>query len=144
MVTAGDEISPGTVSIPRTPASTPVAGRAGSAIAVGRRDGVSKLSSVLYSPGLPVSPPLRWWKGEGYRPVRGTNREDESVSESGSDGSVSPGLKRVRLQRRGTLDVKKCICHGGGPSEPMKWLKYPLVVLLLVLILLYVPWNWVI
>ncbi|KAK1456117.1 catabolic 3-dehydroquinase [Colletotrichum cuscutae] len=67
-VTPGTSVSPRTVGIPRTPASTPVVGRAGSAIAVGRRGGVSKLRRIMYSPGLPVSPPLRWWKGEVYRP----------------------------------------------------------------------------
>ncbi|KXH25246.1 hypothetical protein CSIM01_04190 [Colletotrichum simmondsii] len=140
-VTPGDGISPGTVGIPRTPATTPVARRAGSAIAVGRRGGVSKLRRVLYSPGLPVSPPLRWWKGEGYKPVRETDAEDESESRSGSDGSLSPVLKRVRLQRKGTLDVKTCVCHGGGRAVSVQWWKYPLVVLLVVLVSLYVPWK---
>ncbi|KAI3549891.1 hypothetical protein CSPX01_02066 [Colletotrichum filicis] len=143
-VTPGTSVSPRTVGIPRTPARTPVAGRAGSAIAVGRRGGVSKLRRIMYSPGLPVSPPLRWWKGEGYRPVRGADGEDESESGSGSDGSVSRGLKRVRIQRKGTLDVKTCVCHGGGPAASVQWCKYPLVllvVLLVVLICLYVPWK---
>ncbi|KAK1467436.1 hypothetical protein CMEL01_11429 [Colletotrichum melonis] len=140
-VTPGGGISPGTVGIPRTPASTPVAGRAGSAIAVGRRGGVSKLRRIMYSPGLPVSPPLRWWKGEGYRPVRGADGEDESGSGSGSDGSVNPGLKRVKLQRKGTLDLKTCVCHGGGRAVSVQWWKYALVVLLVVLIFLYVPWK---